>query len=277
MAEAKAQRMGAGTGIEEALVAALRERGLEIVTKSEIDYYRNLHPAALFFNVSTQNTRELISPYLSYSKSQLAQDLFALAFSKTTSPKYFIEFGATDGISLSNTWLLEKKLGWDGILAEPAKVWHSQLKTNRNCIIDTKCVARDSGCKLEFLEVNNVNGGSPVLSGIKEFANNGDWASVIRLSNSEEYEVETISLNDLLDKHNAPNDIQFLSLDTEGSELEILEGYNFENRTIRSICVEHNYVETNRKAINTLLLNKGYVQVMQQLSKCDDWYVLKQN
>jgi FkbM family methyltransferase len=266
-----------GTAIEEALVAALQERGLEIVAKSELDFYRNLHPAALLFNVLSQNERELISPYLAYSKSQLAQDLFALAFCKTTSPKYFVEFGATDGISLSNTWLLEKKLGWSGILAEPAKTWHNQLKANRNCIIDTMCVARNSGYKLQFLEVNNVNGGGAELSGIKEFASNGDWASEIRLSNSKEYEVETISLNDLLDKHNAPNDIQFLSLDTEGSEIEILEGYNFENRTIRSICVEHNYVEINRKAINALLLEKGYAKVLEGVSKWDDWYVLKQN
>ena len=187
--------------------------------------------------------------------------------------KFFIEFGATDGVSLSNTWLLEKKLGWNGILAEPAKTWHHQLKANRSCMIDTKCVARTSGSKLQFLEV----GGSAELSGIKEFASNGDWASEMRLSCSKEYEVESISLNDLLDKYSAPSEIQFLSLDTEGSELDILGGYNFEKRKILSICVEHNYIERNRKAINALLLKKGYTQVLEQVSKWDDWYVLKHN
>jgi len=170
-----------------------------------------------------------------------------------------------------------KKLGWNGILAEPAKTWHSKLEANRNCIIDTKCVSRKSGNKLRFLEVANTDEGSAELSGIKEFANSGDWASKIRLRNSKEYEVETISLNDLLDKHNAPNDIQFLSLDTEGSELDILEGYDFEKRIVRSICVEHNYVERSRKAINALLLKEGYIQVLERISKWDDWYVLKQN
>ena len=266
--------------LKRALRKALRTAGKALITTDELNElkaYRNLDSQFILYSQLSQDKRELVAPFLPYSKAQLAQDLFALSFTESTAPGFFVEFGATDGVSLSNTWLLEKKLGWSGILAEPAKTWHNKLKANRNCIIDTKCVARNSGYKLQFLEVNNANGGCAELSGIKEFASNGDWASEIRLSNSKEYEVETISLNDLLDKHNAPNDIQFLSLDTEGSELEILGGYNFENRTIRSICVEHNYVEINRKAINALLLNKGYAQVLEQVSKWDDWYVLKQN
>jgi FkbM family methyltransferase len=256
---------------------AFATAGIGVARLDELNLYRSLDNSLLLYSELPQGARELLAPLLPHSKAQLAQDLFAVAFAHTNSPKFFVEFGATDGLSRSNTWLLEKKLGWNGILAEPAKTWHNQLKANRNCIIDTHCVARKSGYKLQFLEVNNTDGGFAELSGIKEFASNGDWASKIRLRDSKEYEVETISLNDLLDKHNAPNDIQFLSLDTEGSELEILEGYNFEKRTIRSICVEHNYVARNREAIKALLLKKGYIQVLERVSKFDDWYVLKQN
>jgi len=259
------------------LKRALRQAGRARQALSTAGIYRNLDHSLLLYSELPQGARELIAPLLPYSKAQLAQDLFAVAFANTNSPKFFVEFGATDGVSWSNTWLLEKKLGWNGILAEPAKIWHNQLEANRNCIIDTKCVSRKSGNKLRFLEVANTDGGSAELSSIKEFANRGDWASKIRLSNSKEYEVETISLNDLLDKHNAPNDIQFLSLDTEGSELDILEGYDFKKRIIRSICVEHAYVERSRKAINALLLKEGYIQVLERVSKFDDWYVLKQN
>lgn len=93
----------------------------------------------------------------------------------------------------------------------------------------------------------NANDGFPELSSIEEFAGNGDWASEIRLKNSKRYEVDTISLDDLLEEHNAPKEIQFLSLDTEGSELEILQAFNFKNRRINAICVEHNFVEKKDK------------------------------
>ena len=262
--------------LKRAIRKALRAAGQELATTEQLNFYRNLDNASILYSELPQDKRELIAAYLPYSKAQLAQDLFALAFAQSTSPRFFVEFGATDGVKLSNTWLLEKKLGWSGILAEPAKTWHNSLRENRNCTINTKCVARTSGCKYKFLEVYNTTKGkgSAELSGIKDFANNGDWASEIRLNTSREYEVETISLDDLLEAHNAPPDIQFLSLDTEGSELSILEGYSFEGRTIRSICVEHNYVKSNRKAINSLLLKKGYIQVLERVSKWDDWYVL---
>ncbi len=61
-------------------------------------------------------------------RSQLGQDIFALAANKFKRGGYFVEFGATNGIDLSNTYALEKEYGWKGILSEPATVWHEDLK-----------------------------------------------------------------------------------------------------------------------------------------------------
>jgi len=176
-------------------------------------------------------------------------------------------------VTLSNTWLLEKMLGWNGILAEPARTWHEQLFSNRQCIIDTRCISRDTGATYDFLEVRRSINATPELSTLENFAKNGDWASKLRCRDSERYKVESISLNDLLDHYDAPLDIQFLSLDTEGSGYEILQAFDFHRRTIRSICVEHNYVRKNRKNINRLLVSKGYQKVFDQLSRFDDWYI----
>ena len=253
---------------------ALHSIGRELVSTEELKFLRNLDSAAILYSELTQSRRELVAPYMPHSKSQLAQDLFALAYTECAGTGFFVEFGATDGCSLSNTWLLEKKLGWTGILAEPAKTWHDELAKNRNCIIDKRCVAKASGQQYQFLEVSDCINGTPELSSVESYADNGDWASRIRLENSIRYDVETITLGDLLDYHNAPSEIQFLSLDTEGSELDILEAYDFKNRRIQAICVEHNYVSKVRLSIRSLLLSKGYTQVLERVSRWDDWYVI---
>jgi hypothetical protein len=54
------------------------------------------------------------------SYSQIRQDLFVL-FALGKTPGYFVEFGACDGVYLSNTFLLETYYGWSGLLVEPSK------------------------------------------------------------------------------------------------------------------------------------------------------------
>ena len=87
---------------------------------------------------------------LSESKAQLHQDLFVLSELKEKRKGFFVEFGATDGVEFSNTWLLENNYDWQGILAEPAKCFHKELKFNRNCIIDTRCVFNNTGSMMAF-------------------------------------------------------------------------------------------------------------------------------
>ena len=132
---------------------------------------------------------------------------------------------------------------------------------NRDCHIETKCIAKETGKIYEFLEVCDSEESSPTLSTLKKFSAHNDWAKNIREKNANKYKVETLSLDDLLKKYNAPYEIQFLSIDTEGSELDILTGYSFKNHKIKSICVEHNNVTRTRKMIFELLKSNGYKRV----------------
>lgn len=255
------------------LESHLAGQGLAIVSAQDLRLFQSLDPAALLYSQLTPELKALVAPYLPISKAQLGQDLFALAVRGSTSPAYFVEFGATDGATLSNTWLLENVLGWQGILAEPAMTWHSRLHANRRCRIDHRCVYSTTGERVQFLETQSTGGGTPELSSLKAFAGSGDWASPIRLAHSIEYSVDTVSLNDLLDFHGAPAEIQFLSLDTEGSEYEILQAFDFSRRVIRSICVEHNH-QPSRQQIFDLLSARGYTRVFAEISAFDDWYLL---
>lgn len=199
------------------------------------------------------------------SKSQLGQDLFVLAGTNFRKNGFFVEFGATNGLDLSNTWLLEKVFHWNGILAEPARTWHGALRANRTCWIDTACVWKRSGTTLQFNETAD-----PALSTIDAFSG-CDGHGAARHGGTG-YTVPTLSLADLLAKYDAPHVIDYLSLDTEGSELEILQAFDFDRHAFRIITCEHNYTPS-RDGIHALLTSKGYVRVFEDLSQWDDWYV----
>ena len=114
----------------------------------------------------------------------------------------------------------KKCLSWKGILCEPARIWHAELKRNRNVNIDTRCVWSQSGVTIDFNEATVA-----ALSTINSFSSS-DYHSEAR-QKGVTYKVETISLNDLLSKYNAPAHIDYLSIDTEGSEFEILKTFDF--------------------------------------------------
>ena len=86
------------------------------------------------------------------------------------------------------------------------------------------------------------------------------------------YEVPTISLADLLSKHGAPETIDYLSIDTEGSEFDILSNFDFSKYRISIITCEHNYTP-NRERVRELLTRNGFQRVHEHISGVDDWYV----
>jgi len=207
--------------------------------------------------------------HLPFSNSQLKQDLFVLNELGFKKEGFFVEFGATNGTDLSNTLLLEKKFQWSGILAEPAKVWHEKLFINRTASIETDCVWKSSNEKLLFNEANDQKHGGE-LSTIDYFSNSDLHQSSRKGGNK--YYVNTISLKDLLIKHKAPSIIDYLSIDTEGSEFEILNAFDFESYDIKIITCEHNY-SPNREKIYDLLIRNGYKRKFTNISMFDDWYV----
>lgn len=200
------------------------------------------------------------------SKAQLFQDLWALWINDVRERGYFVEFGATDGQYLSNTWYLEKVMGWKGILAEPAPKYRKSLRANRSCAVSHKCVHSVSGRTVDFLAVKEAE-----FSRVSEI-NPGDSHEERRQAN-EMFQVETISLNDLLHDNGAPANFDFLSIDTEGSEFEILGAFDFDRWKPRAICAEHNFMPV-REDLLKLLTGHGYRRMWAGFSRFDDWYVL---
>lgn len=203
--------------------------------------------------------------YMMQSSAQLFQDLLVTYLLKGKRDGYFVEFGATDGVLLSNTLLLERQFGWKGILAEPAKAWHEPLKRNRKSIIDTRCIWSRSGDELDFIETSRAE-----LSTVSSFTDS-DHKGRERQSVSSKYRVQTVSLNDLLKEHSAPPNIDYLSLDTEGSEKEILSNFDFKKYRFSVMTIETNNRSEWR---DELVTEQGYRRIFPEISLWDAWYVL---
>ncbi len=227
------------------------------------------YPSIFDYHIMSKHDRDELTK-ISKSQPGLKQDIFVYLELNKKKNGYFVEFGAADGILFSNSYMLENNFGWRGILAEPGLSWHKNLYINRPlAAIDTNCVWKENGAKIIFNETTK-----PELSTLKEYfvgTNHSEFMDI-----KKQYEVNTITLLSLLQKHNAPEEIDYLSIDTEGSEYDILEEF-FKSNThykIKIITCEHNYTE-NRDKIYNLLTKNGYERKYQDASLWDDFYVLK--
>ena len=265
--------------LKDAIKAILGKFGLAVTQKSELvkllQLYRG-HELMLskldLLDVILKSSDPVVPPKLVIeagllSTSQLGQDLFALSQTGFKRNGFFVEFGATNGVDLSNSLLLEKNFGWDGILVEPSKTWQTSLKMNRAVTIDFSCIWNKSDIELDFNETDAAQ-----LSTIDSYSSM-DFHGELRES-GRKYKVKTLSLNDLLEKYSAPRIIDYLSIDTEGSEFEILEAVDFAKWKFKLITCEHNFT-ANRSKIEQLLCRNGYKRVLTDISKFDDWYILE--
>jgi FkbM family methyltransferase len=127
-----------------------------------------------------------------------------------------------------------------------------------------------SGDRLRFTECSEGE-----YSTLAEFVDSDAHAQLRQRSAQRDYEVETVSLTDMLKFHGAPSMIDYLSIDTEGSEPEILAAHDFNRFRFRIITVEHNGVHQRRNEIANLLSRNGYRRASPAISMFDDWYVLR--
>jgi len=243
-------------------IGIIRYNYLNLLQKKALD--RSDQHLKFLKTLGTENYHHIL-PLLDKSKSQLLQDIFVLTETNFMRGGYFVEIGAANGIDLSNTYLLEKFYSWKGILVEPASTFLEEIQKNRpKASIETLCVWSDSISTLDFNETK-----SPEYSTIDSFSNKDKHK--YNRHKGRVYKVKTISINDLLEKYNSPKIIDYLSIDTEGSEYEILKNLNFEKYIFRVITVEHIYGK-NRQLIHDLMAKNGYSRKFEELSLYEDWY-----
>lgn len=205
-------------------------------------------------------TTEKITNY-----SQFNQDLNVLLFYNKKTNGFFVEIGANDGIRLSNTYLLEKEYDWKGICIEPVPQKYNLLCKNRpNSQCYNNPIYDESGKDVEFAISTNGTLFSGIDKHLTVYKSRVD-------KNKKIIKLKTLTITDVLQKSNAPTFIDYMSIDTEGSEYNVLLGLDFSKYTIGLIDIEHNNIKTMKQNINKILSENGYVFIKE--NGADDVYI----
>lgn len=190
-----------------------------------------------------------------YHQSQFGQDFFVINFFKFKTNGFFVELGAADGVTQSNTFLLEQQYGWKGLLIEPIKSQFEKLQELRGGIYTSQSIKINSA--IGITEQEEVLMHSAGLE--------STWSQQLidkkKIDNVEK--VNKRKLESIFDEYDITH-IDYFSLDVEGAELEVLQSINWEKVHIELISVEIlnskelDGIETNYQKIHKLLSENGY-------------------
>ncbi len=187
------------------------------------------------------------------SFSQFGEDSLVWQFFNQRKDGFFVEVGANDPRNLSQTYLLEQQ-GWRGILVEPLSDCCEQLRAHRpkSQVFQAACGAPEQrgqallhvnqqGSKLTDLQVRGV-----AVEGHEE--------------------VRVMTLDEILETAGNPK-IDFLSIDVEGFEIQVMQGFSLERHRPALMLVEDNYA--NRLKVHHHIKGRGYRLVKR--TGCNNW------
>lgn len=201
-------------------------------------------------------------------RGQLLQDCFA--YSRCPEgPNSFVDCGAGHPERFSNTYALQTGLGWSGVLIDPSPEFAEGLEVRATK--GTSFLRRAVGSPgfVEFLPAGELSG---VVS---EFKN--DWAHTERrrtMAREQSLVVERESLDVILSRaFDEPGRLGFLSVDVEGSELDVLHSLDWSHWSFDAVAVEHNFIQGAETSLEVFMHERGYRRVLKDISLFDAWFV----
>ncbi len=213
-------------------------------------------------------------------KAQFGEDRVLWNVFQARPTGFFVEVGAFDGVTLSNTYFLEQ-MGWSGVLVEPIGelCQRATAARPRSRVVHAACSKQGSKGTATFTVTQNV----PVLSYL-----NADEEHIARCkregANLVEIQVPLRTLDDILLEQRKIEDgkvgpwqknggwcIDLVSIDTEGCELDVLDGFTLDRFKPRVLVIEND--RPSGSAIEPYLLKRGYRKFHRQ--KINDFYVRK--
>ncbi len=214
-------------------------------------------PFPLRVVISKSKSLSWMSGSVFWGLNQLDRELAAIIGKQDG---YFVELGANDGISQSNTKYFELFRNWSGLLIEPEPKNFKKLRVTRkrkNVFVNAACVSFDFEKESILLKYSNLM--TTPMEGLSDLQDREKHADRGRrfLRGKEsvrDFYASARTLQSLLNEHSAPTRIDLLSLDVEGGELEVLQGVNHDQYRFSWLLVEcRNFAQ-----MHTFLKSKGY-------------------
>lgn len=238
------------------------ENKLNNLTNNFIKLEKNLNDFILNFSKKELIDNEIPKEFYSqYEQDKYLEENIFKGFKNG----FFIDIGAHDGISLNNTLYFEKYNNWNGINIEPIKSVYDKLIINRPKNNNINCAICNFDGETEFI---CNTGYTEMISGIKDYF---DPRHFERLQNenrdngstSEIIKVITKRLETICDENNISH-INYISIDVEGAEFEVIKSINFEKVFVDVIEFENNYNDTSIPIVD-YLENKNFVVIHKDL------------
>ena len=197
---------------------------------------------------------------------QFSTDLLIELYFQNKKVGSCVEVGAANGVRGSNTLYFER-LGWRALCVEPNPEYIKEIEKNRKEYVQYACSSKnDRDVLFTIFDIGKNNIMSSV-SGLKPDKRLVEQHSNI-INKSYQIKVKTKTLDDILKEKSFKKDIDFITIDTEGTELEVLKGLDLDYWNIDLLVVENNY---NDSDIEQYLKSCGYIKDARW--KINDFYI----
>jgi FkbM family methyltransferase len=222
-----------------------------------------LNSVAKLFFASTEFDKKGLKP-----KGQLLQDLWVVS-EHGTSNGFFLDIGAGHPVNISNTYNLQAYFGWSGVIVEPNpefSLLHKRLRASTNIEILSLGLTPESSESMNYIDDGEFSGNPKYYPGDIHSKNE-------KLRKSKKtVTVPSMGIKDFIRENNIQK-IDYLSIDIEGGELDLIKAFPFDDCKVHLITIEHNFREQDQKEIDHVLKSNFFCQMLKDQTKWDGFYI----
>ena len=228
-------------------------RSITSITKDLTQLFRQLGYLGSTRQILIKIAKKALFPRAQLSHSQFGEDRVIANYFSNSEPGLYVDVGCNEPVNFSNTWQLYLR-GWRGVVIDANPSLTQKFETFRPSDISVTAAVSNQEKEIEFYFSKN----SHLISGIGE---NDDQRWSRTNENCDIVKLKTIRLGSILEKHNIPKDFDFLNIDTEGNERDVLESLGLNAFRPKLICVEiHDLIleELDSSAVFMFLKEHNY-------------------